>query len=309
MTDEEFEKGMHLLFNSEVPEESCFTFDKNEEIQVCVVNKKIFNSKCLCRAIVCILLVVAVFPLINIIHKNIEKDDASLISTEILERIGECERVYSFGEYLKNEKCLRLAGLIPDEEYDISDAEIFVYTVSDGRRKIYTQEAYTVWYDEDGKAFEFMMTKESVSDEFSENIIGADCFKGEFSSVSGVRNIESMFRNKSAEVIYEGEVIRKSLDEYGMPEQELHTDMICMYSRYNGQLVPMCVYNISCTLNCNVFKGDDIPDTTAGIIVSENLTEYNITLAYDCSRNNAIRLEENRMIKENIWNHKTERTE
>ena len=116
MTDEEFEKGMHLLFNSEVPEESCFTFDKNEEIQVCVVNKKNFNSKCLCRAIVCILLVVAVFPLINIIHKNIEKDDASLISAEILERIGECERVYSFGEYLKNEECLRLAGLIPDEE-------------------------------------------------------------------------------------------------------------------------------------------------------------------------------------------------
>lgn len=309
MSDDEFEKGMRLLFNSEVPEEKRFVMKKQEETRVRVVRSETTVTKRVFGIVACAMSVVMAFSMISRIYTEQNEDEFDRACREITERIDECEKVFSFGEAVHSGECFRAAGLIPDGIYDLSDAEVFVYTVSDGKRKIYTGEAYTIWYDDAGEISAFTSTTEKVSDEFSETLIGAELFKGEYSSISGFRAVESMFKDRSAEVSYEGKVIRKALSYYGMPEQRLSIDKLCMYMP-GSVPVPVCIYNLRGVVECRAFDDEgDIPDTSARISLYEDSTDYSLTFIYDCSRSNAIRLEEDALKNQNRWCEKTERTE
>ncbi|MBE6853272.1 MAG: hypothetical protein E7505_07320 [Ruminococcus sp.] len=311
MSEDELENAMRLLFNSEVPEEKQFTPDVNREVKVHVVQGERSFFRRIPTISVCaasVLLVISFAGRMYYTEGNM--DDFSRVCRDILERTEQCEKIYSFGEEKYGNECFRAAGLMPDESYDLSTAEVYVYTVSDGKRKIYTEEAYVLWYDNDGKISAYMTSRGSVPDEFSESIDKVDIFKGEHSALSGVRDVESAFQNRMGDVVYEGKTIRRSLDTYNINEQNVRMDKIYMYSISDGEPEALCIYNISSTIPCRAFENEsDIPETSAAINIEGNSTSYSIDFVYECSRRVAIRLTEEDMAKKKIWNEKIERTE
>ena len=187
-------------------------------------------------------------------------------------------------------------GLVPYEETETEGKTLFIRTINDGNRTVYTRQAYLVEYGSDGIISLDASTSEKISEEQNLIITSSDVFKGIDNADGGFRNLVSRFQRKKSTVKFDGIEIRKELDTDA--EQSVETESICAVLLKEGKLQPVAVYSLEYTADAKVLTGEKMPDQ----IIAEysgGKTTYSAVLAYDCTYKNSLRI--NNTENDGLW--------
>lgn len=330
--DEKLDAMLSELFSSEVPEDMQFHMNEADEIRVSVkkserkITGRIIKTAVACAAAFCI-----AFPLWYMNSRTGEEStdkntdsfsdsaDPDLLNefTESSEKYGydiiplESSRFYrEFSENPFSENTdspmsakfntlstglLLYLNLVPYEEYETEGKTLYVRVIDNGNRRIFTQEAYLVSRDKEGRINGIVKTSESISEDEEIILSSANIFKGAENAQAGAENIVSKFLRRNSEVRIDGHLVREAVG--AETNQSTETSSACACIRINGELVPFRMTEFCCTVDKKTQKNDDIPEFIKTVRKGEE-TKFYTVLAYNCTMSNSFRTE----IKENtLW--------
>lgn len=311
MTDEKMDGMLKKLFDSEVPEEMQFHEHISDEMKVTVKKKELINHSVFIKSGLAVAAAtVLAFPLYHLItspEKNTDfimsdrsadpefKKCLDEFDKEVSEYTFECIKLESSDYYRHYSEAPYICegesegtgmfiylGLIPYEKYETSGAELYVRTVNEGRRKVYTRQAYILWHDENGNETAVIRSKEILSDEEAEEIMATDVFKGEKNASVAVNTLVSRFQLRGNPVKYEGVTVREAIDNDA--EYVCNTDGISVYIGNDGEKKPLSLYEFFYSTDTDLFRKGDIPETDMNIRCGKNETSYYTVFAYDCTK-------------------------
>ncbi len=188
-------------------------------------------------------------------------------------------------------------GLIPYEETETAGKTLFIRTINDGNRTVYTRQAYLVEYGSDGIISLDAATTEKISEEQNLIISSSDVFKGIDNADGGFKNLVSRFQRKNSVVKFDGTEIRKELEADA--EHSVETESICAVLIKEGKLQPVAVYSLEYTADGKVLTGEEMPEQIKANY-SGGITSYSAVLAYDCTYKNSLRI--NNTENDGLWN-------
>lgn len=187
-------------------------------------------------------------------------------------------------------------GLVPYEDTETAGKALFIRTINDGSRTVYTRQAYLVEYGRDGEISLEASTTEKISEEQNLIITSSDVFKGFDNADGGFRNLVSRFQRKNFAVKFDGIEIRKELDTDA--EQSVETESICAVLLKEGKLQPVAVYSLEYTVEGKALSGEKMPEQITAEY-SGGITSYSAVLAYDCTYKNSLRI--NNTENDGLW--------
>ena len=311
MSDEKLEEMLKTVMNSEVPEDMQFKIPENEaEFKVVHFDRKksvlrfAAGAVSLCAALVLVLLP-AQFTNKNADNTGIDSSESESKSQfeKYIDEYNYEIKNYDYEKILPSvngqEEIFRFLGLLPEirEGYE---TEVFVRTVGFGEEKIYTRQAYVVWYDHNDEINAVMPSSEKTESDISSSL-----FAGENGVEKVMNNLMDKFGNHNRDVSFEGKLIRPKLTEYPDVYDETVSETVRCVIKSGDTVIPLKVCSLNYTVNCSFFNENNAaPETSMEIFSKDGMTHYSTVLAYDCSRKNAVRM---KSVNQDIWLEKAER--
>ena len=311
MSDEKLEEMLKTVMNSEIPEDMQFKIPENEaEFKVVHFDRKKSVRRFAAGAVsLCAALVLVLLPA-QFTNKN--ADNTGIDSSESESKSQFEKYIDEYNYEIKNhdyekilpsvngqEEIFRFLGLLP-EIRDGYETEVFVRTVGFGEEKIYTRQAYVVWYDHNDEINAVMPSSEKTESDISSSL-----FAGENGVEKVMNNLMDKFGNHNRDVSFEGKLIRPKLTEYPDVYDETVSETVRCVIKSGDTVIPLKVCSLNYTVNCSFFnENNPAPETSMEIFSRDGLTQYSTVLAYDCSRKNAVRM---KSVNQNIWLEKAER--
>lgn len=312
MSDEKLEEMLKTVMNSEVPEDMQFKIPENEsELKVVHFDRKKSVRRFAAGAVsLCAALALVLLPA-QFINKN--ADNTGIDSSESGSKSQFEKYIEEYNYEIKNheyEKILpsengqekeifRFLGLLPEirEGYE---TEVFVRTVGFEEEKIYTRQAYVVWYDHNDEINALMPSSEKTESDISSSL-----FAGENGAQKVINNLLDSFGNRNRNVSFEGKLIRPELTEYPDVYDETVSKTVRCVINSGDTIIPLKVCSLNYTVNCSFFnENNPAPETSMEIFSRGGTTHYSTVLAYDCSRKNAVRM---KSVNQDIWLEKAGR--
>lgn len=311
MSDEKLEEMLKTVMNSEVPEDMQFKIPENEaEFKVVHFDRKKSVRRFAAGAVsLCAALALVLLPA-QFINKN--ADNTGIDSSESETKSQFEKYIDEYNYEIKNhdyekilpsvngqEEIFRFLGLLPEIKEGYK-TEIFVRTVGFGEEKIYTRQAYVVWYDHNDEINAVMPSSEKTESDISSSL-----FAGENGVEKVMNNLMDKFGNHNRDVSFEGKLIRPKLTEYPDVYDETVSETVRCVINSGDTVIPLKVCSLNYTVNCSFFgENNAVPETSMEIFSKDGMTYYSTVLAYDCSRKNAVRM---KSVNQNIWLEKAER--
>lgn len=311
MSDEKLEEMLKTVMNSEIPEDMQFKIPENEaEFKVVHFDRKKSVRRFAAGAVsLCAALVLVLLPA-QFTNKN--ADNTGIDSSESESKSQFEKYIDEYNYEIKNhdyekilpsvngqEEIFRFLGLLP-EIRDGYETEVFVRTVGFGEEKIYTRQAYVVWYDHNDEINAVMPSSEKTESDISSSL-----FAGENGVEKVMNNLMDKFGNHNRDVSFEGKLIRPKLTEYPDVYDETVSETVRCVIKSGDTVIPLKVCSLNYTVNCSFFgENNAVPETSMEIFSKDGMTYYSTVLAYDCSRKNAVRM---KSVNQDIWLEKAER--
>ncbi|WP_049963007.1 hypothetical protein [Ruminococcus sp. HUN007] len=332
ITDEQLESMLREMYGTKLSENELFHEDLSAEMNIKISEGRkkkgirvIRNAAVVCAVLLCL---VMPYHFLSEIGKGDKVISDSEISDNVYDLSEDLDKLSDFtGEDLRSfdfevitlksssyyrkvsegdagdekdalrDRIFMELGLVPYEETETDGKALFIRTINDGSRTVYTRQAYLVEYGRDGEISLEASTTEKISEEQNLIITSSDVFKGFDNADGGFKNLVSRFQRKNFAVKFDGVEIRKELDTDA--EQSVETESICAVLLKEGKLQPVAVYSLEYTVEGKALSGEKMPEQITAEY-SGGITSYSAVLAYDCTYKNSLRI--NNTEKNGLWN-------